>query len=317
MAKLQVDRANIDNKYSIIPAMPLPTATETLEWVTRIFISGTLSETRTALAQYPAITINYKFQLGLGNRPWLETLAMEAQLPSTNPRNEYVLPYFPHGMPATVSGNTLTANTAVDPVNSLTAIRYPYNRYYLKYDRYRFIYDQLPITAAPFRDGDEVWITPCFVAFIDPAVVLEDLGKCRHGHKVNLLFRMTGESERLMTYTVDNFNFMDALQSPLDSKVTRHQTSFMPLPAIPNTYTPVAYQASQQRITDVDYWLEYDQKIRQDYTFRGIWMKNLGSYTAGNYIETGKLHRLVRDRITIKYDLGAITASGQMREVAA
>ena len=172
MAMLSIDRTNVDNRYTILPEMPLITATETLEWVTRIFISGTLSETRTALAQYPAISISYQFEVGVSNRAWLESLIIESQTPSTNPRNEYVLPFFPYHMPATVSGNTLTANPANDPVNNLTTIRYPYGNYYLKYDRHRFFYDKTPITAAPYTAGDEVWVAPCFVAFIMPSISL-------------------------------------------------------------------------------------------------------------------------------------------------
>lgn len=312
-----VDRANIDSRYTIMPAMPLPTATETLEWVTRIFIASNLRENRTALAQYPAISIDYQFEVNLATRGWLTSLAEEAQAPATTARNEWVLPYFPHGRRGIVaSGNRLTARNIQDEINNISpATNYPMGQYYLKYDRYRFFYDRTPMTASPFNVGDEVWVVPCFIAYINQNISLVDLGKCRYGHKVNLSFRMTGESERLMTYRVANFDFLDALQSPLDTKITRHSSSFNPRPAIPSVHTPVAYKERQQPTVAVKYWLEYDEFIRQEYAFRGYFMQHLGAFTAGHYVDNNKLHRLADDKLTIKYAQGALEATATMREV--
>ena len=321
--KLQVDRAAVDNRYTIMPVMPLPTAIEYLEWVTNIFISSDLSETRTALAPYPSISITYLFEVGLSNRDWLASLVTEGQQPADNPRNEWVLPYFPHAMAGRVSSGNLTPVPVTDPVNGFQADNYAFGDYYLLFDRHRFIYGRLATSGTPlvqttaFSEDDEVWIVPCYVAYIDPKVKLEDFGKCRYGHRVTITFRMTGESEQIMTYQTTKFNWQDALQAPLKTQTYRHQSDFTPQPARPNVYTPVAYLEQQQAITTATYWMEYDSDIRQEYAFRGMFMRGLGSFTADNYLQTNKLHRLEDDMVTINYNQGAVIGKVKMREVSA
>lgn len=311
-----LDRNDIEMKYSVLPYVPTAQATEELNWVTNIFVSADLTEQRTSLAQYPAMKVTYRLVVTPDNRFWLNGLYGQD-------RNEWVLPYFPH----LSTGRVLSGGQIV--ISSAGGHAYPYANYCCVYNQDHIVYREIfaqhgdgsdvlllnPLTQ--FRTGTPVFVAPCFTAFINPKISYRDLGPNRYGGSVNLQFRMTGESEKALNYHVDEFDFIEAAQIPLNTNIARRQLSFAPQPAKAHAYTPNAYRENQTPMTRVTYWLDYDNFNRLDYTFRGAFMKRLGSFTAGNYLNSTTLHRIEDDKITINYDVGVAKAQVMMREVAA
>lgn len=315
-----VDRSEVPAKYSVLSILPLPQAKEQLTWTTNIFIAADLSESRVALTQYPAITITYNFVLNSINRSFLESLITA--------KNEWVIPYLPHSTPAVVVGDDLL-------VGSVNGIYYPYYKYYLALTREAMVYRSI---SSPAGDGSAVALTemidppyfdmvkqvtsykliaPCFVAQLMTQIQYTDLGRCMDGSTVSLVFRMSGESEKAMTYHQDNFDFVNSLQRPVQVQAMRHQSSFAPAPAPAHTYTPHARTREQIPKVTATYWLEYTDYNREDYVIRGYFMGGHGSRVSGHYIDDTKLHRIENDTLVINYDLRVAKATAMMREVAA
>ena len=312
-------RDGIDSdKYSVLEVLPLPTATEELVWVTNIFIAADLTERRQSLANYPAISITYTFVLTPNNRDFIADLVSRAH-------NEWVLVYLPHMTRGRVLANGQVA------VVSAGGNSYPYHQYCCVFTSTDIYYlpittnagnssdivlvDPLPLSS--FFVGQTVFVAPCFIAQISSKFNYSDVGPFRYGGRLKLTFRMSGESEEAMTYHVDDFDFIQAVQSPLNIGVARRQSNFAARPSPAHVYTPHAYRQGQTPIVSATYWLNYDAYTRQDYNFRGAMMKRLGSLTADNYIDTTSLHRLSDDKIVINYDLGVAKASTSMRKVNA
>ena len=278
-----VDRSEVPAKYSVLSVLPLPQAKEELKWTTNIFIAADLSEDRNALALYPSITITYNFILNSINRSFLKSLVTA--------KNEWVIPYLPHATPATVISDELL-------VNSINGIYYPYHKYYLAITREAMVYRSI---TSPTRDGTMVMLTemtdppyfdlikkdttfklvvPCFVAQLMPQVQYNDLGRCIDGSTVSLVFRMTGESEKAMTYAHDTFDFVNTLQRPVQVQFKRHESSYAPAPAPAHAYTPYARARDEAEKISATYWLQYTDYIREDYLIRGYFMSGLGSNIA-------------------------------------
>ena len=318
-----VNRTAISDDYEILPLVPLPTATETLTWCTRIFIAADLSESRQSLADYPAITIEYEFVLKPSTQSFLESL------PTAKPY--WVIPFYPHYTSATYIPAVLRGVIYGPFARRLgfgsPATYYPYGDYCVMYDRTQMIYFRTdnppagvsdltlldPLQLFTFRQP--TFVAPAFVAQIDPQVRYLDVGDCRWGSRVGLTFRMSAAAERALTYHVANFSFIAAAESPLNVAVNRRQADFMPKPAPASAFTPVAYKANQVPIVNTSYFLTYHETTRDDYYFRGAMMRRLGGFTADNYLTSAKKHRLADDRVSIVYQDGRANASVSMREV--
>ena len=209
-----LDRSEIDDRYSVLPYVPLPQAVEELKWVTNIFVSADLTETRRSLADYPAITITYQVVLTPDTRVWADSLYAVA-------RNTWILPYYPH----LTTGRVLRSGQLV--VASPGGHSYPYHEYVCVYTNERMVYRKIttqsgdstdinlinPVTD--FQSGQSVFVVPCFKANINSNLQYQDVGPYRYGGSVTLKFRMTGDSEQVMTYKVDEFDFISAVQTPL------------------------------------------------------------------------------------------------------
>ena len=315
-----VDRTEIPAKYSVLSLLPLPQAKEELKWTTNIFIAADLSEDRNQLALYPSITITYNFILNSINRTFLESLV--------SAKNEWVIPYLPHSTPATLVGNDLI-------VGSINGISYPYYKYYLAITREAMVYRSID---SPTGNGSSVVLTelvdppyfdlikknvsyrliaPCFVGQLMPQVQYTDLGRCIDGSTVSLVFRMTGESEKAMTYSVDNFDFLNSLQRPISVQFKRQESSYAPAPAPAHVFAPYARKPDEAQKVSATYWLQYNDYERDDYIIRGYFMGGYGSRVSGHYIDKTKLHRIENDTLVINYDLRIAKAVATMREVAA
>ena len=315
---LLLNRDEIDEKYSVLPFLPLPRATEQITWVTNIFVSADLSERRNSLARYPAIRITYEFVITPDTRDWLDELI-------TSAKNEWVLPYFPH----MTFGRRLPSGQII--ITSVGGHDYPYHKYCCVYSSARMIYKEItttagnssdvrlssPIGSGLFNSEQQLFVAPCFVAILHPVFSYNDVGPYRYGGSVKLTFRMTAESEQAMTYDVDDFDFINSAQQPLSVSMNRRQLSFAPKPAPAHTYTPNVYRKNQTPKTRTTFWLNYDNFVRQDYQFRGAIMKRLGSQTADHYLNNQILHRISDDMVTIAYDLGRAKATTMLREVVA
>ena len=329
---VEVLRTEIDDQYSVLEYLPLPQAVETLKWVTNVFVAADLSETRRSLADYPAITISYSFVLQPKSDPKASRF-FEELASSTTAKNVWVLPYFPHMTQGWILRDGGLAVTSVGGGN------YPYDKYCCIYNRERMVYRKItsrtgnsstiafesghPITEFGVGATPNVFVVPCFLARIASSFNYSDVGVYRYGGKIMLSFRMLGDSERAMTYHVDDFDFVDALQAPLKVTMARRQANFAPPPAPANVYTPNVYMKNQTPIVNANYWLNYDNYTRQDYFFRGAMMKRLGSFTSDYYVSPRPVnsndsdikHRIEDDTVRISYDLGVAKATVRMRQL--
>ena len=299
----QIDRDAINEKYTVLTFIPQYEAQEELQWATNIFIASDLSETRRSLSQYPAISIRYSLNLQLDNRDFLFKVLSAEEI-----HNEWILPYFPHSTSASSSGGSLT-------IPSVDNITYPYHEYYLSYTRNKLVYKQVSDMSTEFSDEEEIWVAPCYRAFIIPQLTTVDLGKCRWGHEVVLSFRMAGDSEKVMTYHSDSFDFHDTVQIPVKTQQVRHQELFQYVPAMAHTNTPTAARQNQTPVVEAKYFLKYDDYYREDYPFRGVFMKGLGALTADSFVYEDLTHRLATDKLTIVYHQGYALATAMMRQV--
>ena len=313
-----LDRRVIPTEWDVLPTIPLPDGEETLTWVTNIFIASDLSETRNSLTPYPATAITYNFSLRCKTaKTWL------AGLPTAT--NKWMLPYFPYLSSGLVENGNLTFNTNV---------HYPYQDYLLTFSHGQLRYygfststndsSDIAIHGVAENPSGPVVIVPCFEAILSTNIKYTDQGDNKDGSVVSLTFRMTGRSEQAMNYHVDQFDFINALQRPVNVDASRRQKTFAPRPAPPHTYSPNSYKETQVPKPSVEYWLNYlDDTIRpigdtrSAYAFRGALMKRLGAYTADNYISADKLHRIQDDVVKIKYTAQVAKGATMMREVAA
>lgn len=308
---LEIDRTAVDDKYSILEFVPQYDATETLSWATNIFIAADLSENRRSLSPYPAISIQYEFELSLESREFIFSV-----LDPNRVKDYWILPYYPHS-----SATLITSQGVVVPTHNFQgkSISYPYHEYWMVYNRERMLYGKMSdmtVGQDQFPIDSEVWIVPCYEAIINPAMRTVDYGKCRYGHELRLNFRMTADSEKAMTYHYDDFPFYDALSIPVNTDHLRHQSMFTPIPAGAHSYNPYAYRRDQTSKVSANYFLRYDEYYREDYPFRGVFMKGLG-ISAGEYGYKEKKYRLEPSSLEITYHQGHATASTVMREVAA
>ena len=309
-----LERTAISQSYDVLPVIPLPDGVEELTWATNIFIAADLTETRVSLSPYPAIKITYNFKVNCQSRSWLQSLP-------TSTNNYWQLIYFPYSSPATIRNGVLT-------IANEGGVFYPYQQFIAIYDRSHLSY--YPVSSSTgtsetvvintqhgtvvHPDG-EVIVAPCFEALIAPNIKYQDLGNL-DGHTVSLTFRMSGPAERRMTYHVDSFDFVGAVQRPLSVDARRHQSTYSPPPAPAHTYSPIARLENQVPKSNVTYWLDY-HTTRDDYAFRGSLMKGLGAATAGHYLTADNLHRLQDDKVSIRYGLRVAKASTVLREVSA
>ena len=311
-----LDRSVISDQYSVLESLPIPEAQETLTWCTNIFIAASLDEIRESLTNYPAIEIDYTFELTPDTRLFVQKLQEQA-------KTEWVIPYLPHLTYATVERGVLT-NVAG---HGSPAKYYPYLDRCFIFDNYNLVYcncttttgtgEGLTVTAPTTLPNfvPPVFICPAFVAYISPGFNYRDEGPFKYGGELNLLFRLTAEAERAMTYKVDDFGFLDAIQSPMQTTGNRRQKNFYPKPAPAYAYRPVAHEPAQTEMVDATYFLCYNHEERHDYFFRGAMMKRLGSLMHDTYVETGKQHRLVDDQLTINYHQGWAEGKAKMRLV--
>lgn len=284
-----------------------------MAWASNIFIAADLSETRQSLSPYPAISIQYSFDLSLENRDFLFRVLDPAHIKDT-----WVLPYYPHSTPAKIFNGQLAIDTVI---TSDYSAQYPYHEYWMAYTRNDMEYGKVSDYSI-LLTGDEVWAVPCYKAVIHPQLSTTDLGKCRYGHTVDLTFRMTADSEKVMTYHVDEFDFYDSLEIPINTTHVRRQEVFSPIPAGVYSYNPTAYRENQTSKLSVNYFLRYDDYYREDYPFRGVFMKGLG-IEVGEFGLTedsgyaGENYRLEGSSLNITYNQGFATASAVMRKVVA
>ena len=318
-----LDRSEIPAQYDVIDAIPLPTGVEKLQWSTNIFIAADLSEVRMALSASPAINITYKYTLNCSNRTLIEKVV--------NSKNEWLIPYLPHSTRGNIISSPYITTTSIT-ATSINGNYYPYKDYFAVWNERAIVYRAI---TAPNNDGSSLllndrfaniplydtatespfFIAPAVTAYIKPQIGYTDVGKYKDGSEISLEFRLTGESELALTYQQDKFAFIDTLQSPIQVSQRLNQARFAPMPARAHAHAPYARMYDEAPIINATYWLGYDDYNRDDYTFRGYFMKALGSLTAGHYVDENKLHRLADDTITINYDTGITKATCRMREV--
>ena len=305
-----LDRDAVEEKYSVLEHMPTAMATEELTWATNIFVASDLTEYRVPLAEYPAIRVTYNFNVRNVNRT-LFTEIMEKEA-------TWMLPYLPHLTNAGIVNDEAVPTT-------IDSVTYPPAEYYLVFSRGHLVYRKatdMDVSAFEgITDAVQVWVVPCYEAVIEPRLSWMDVGKCRDGSTMSLVFRMKGDSEKALTFKYDNpdepFDFIDSLQTPLQVEAARHQRNFAPTPSGIYTYKPRARMPDEATTVQCRYLLEYSGFIREDYPFKGTFMAGRGPFTADNYVNEDELHRLEDDRVVIEYQQGIAIANVLMRKVAA
>ena len=301
-----LDRTAIDPKYSVLDHIPRSTQ-EQLRWYTNIFVAADLTEYRSSLTDYPSITVTYNFLVRNVNRTlFTEMMDKEAT---------WMLPYFPNLMELAIVNNQAVPQT-------IGNVTYPTADYYLVYTRGHFVYreaNDLDVSAFDeIAKAEQSWIAPCYEAVINPRLSWVDVGECRDGSEMQLSFRFKGESEKALTHSFsDEFDFQDALQTPVSKEESRHQKNYEPHVSGIYTYQPRARMADEAQVSDCKYLLEFNPFLREDYMFKGIFMDGKGSATAGNYVSEDELHRIEDDTIMLEYSQGAVIASVLMRKVEA
>lgn len=302
-----LNRDAIDDKYSVFDYLPTAYATEELRWTTNIFIASDLSETRVALADYPAITITFSWNLRAANRELIDMIMTEK-------KTTWLIPYLPHLTDCDIVNGKAVPQT-------IGGVTYPTSDHYLVFARGHLVYrEATDMDVSMFDDivnATELWVVPCFLAHIQPQLEWVDVGKCRDGSLIDLSFRMTGDSEKALTYQSNEFSFLTALQTPLEVEATRRQKNYAPIPARSHVYVPFARKASETPMVNCRYLLEYNQFTREEYAFRGYFMDIKGSAMADHFVNENTLHRLENDTITIEYQQGMAIATAIMREVVA
>ena len=301
-----LDREAIDDSYSVLTSLPLADAREELKWTTNIFIASDLSETRLALADYPAITVTYSWNLRAANRELIDTIMTE--------KVTWMLPYLPH------LTNCAIVNGVAVP-ETIAGVSYPTAEHYLVFSRghlvYRLASDMDVSMFEGITDAVQVWVVPCYPAHIQPTLSWMDVGKCRDGSTIDLMFRLTGDAEKALTYESEEFDFLDALQKGVETEATRRQKNYAPVPARSHVYVPFARKPSETPMVSCRYLLEYSPYVREDYAFRGVFMRIKGSAEAGHFVNEDTLHRIEDDMVTINYQQGMAIASVLMRQVEA
>ena len=301
-----LDRTAVDEKYSVLEQIPTIPVTERLVWATNIFVASNLKEYRRALTNYPATTLSYSFNLRNINRT-LFTEIMEKKA-------TWMLPYMPH-----ITDCAIVNGIAIP--TTINGVTYPSAEYYLVFSRGHLVYrkaDHMDVSAVDEFVDTELLITPCHKAVIDPRLSWIDEGECRDGATMTLSFRMTGDSEKALTYDyTEEFDFRDALQRGIEVQAARHQRNYAPKPSGIYTYQPRARMADEAPMLACRYLLEFDEFTREDYAFKGKFMTGKGAFTADNYVNDDTLHRLEDDTITIEYQQGIAIALANMREVEA
>ena len=307
---MELDRTVIDDSYSVLPFIPAVPAKETLQWCTNIFISAVLSETRSALADYPAIMIVYTIVLTPDTRAFVETLPETA-------KSDWVVPYFPHITSATQADDRSVTISSIEG-----STYYPYDEFCVLYDYHNLVYCKVDKTTKAIiepaslpRFGYPMFAVPAFKAQITPMMEYQDVGAFRYGGELKLEFRMKASGERAMTYHVDDFDFATAANAPLAVKINRRQSNFTPKPSGAYAYRPVAYRAEQTVEIETTFFLCYNEKDRHDYPFRGVLMQGLGSRVARDYLGDGFVYRLADDKVDITYNQGHALAKTILRRV--
>ena len=302
-----LDRTAIDDKYSVLDQIPTIPVVERLTWATNIFVAADLTEYRRSLKDSPSIVLNYNFFLRNINRTlFTEILERKAT---------WMIPYMPH-----VTDCAIVNDIAIP--TEISEASYPSADYYLIFARGHLVYRSASYMNVSTFDGitkaSQLWCAPAYTAVIDPRLSWIDEGKCRDGSEMMLSFRLTGDSEKALTYEYsDAFDFQDSLQRGIEVTAARNQRNFAPTPSGIYTYKPKARLADEATILDCRYLLEYDEYVREDYKFKGRFMSGKGSFTADNYVQDDKLHRLQDGVLEIEYQQGMAIALARMREVKA
>ena len=286
-----LNREDIPTQYDVLPLLPLPNAIEVIEWATNIFIASDLSEKRTALTNIPSIKLTYNFVLNCSSRTLINNIYKS--------KNEWLIPYLPY---------FTRGNFTIDGKD------YPKTDYYVLWNKSSMVYkthdnddNTADITASVY------WTAPCVVAYIKPSVSFNDVGRNRAGSTVSIEFTIANEQQLIIS--ADSFDFINKLQSPIREQLKRQQTLWQPMPARAHTYTPYARMREETPIVDATYRLLYNDYQRDDYSFKGYWFNHLGSFSAGNYVDANKIHRIEDDKIIINYGWGAIDARLRLREL--
>lgn len=318
-----LDRSEVPTQYDTLEVIPLENVSEKLEWTTNIFIAADLSEIRAPLSASPAMTIKYNFNLRCSTRPFLQRLVTSKQ--------RWLIPYLPH----LTRGFTTPFHPLLSGGGEVFAVGinnnyYPYKDYYAVWNRQAISYrathgttgESLPLVnnfaSIPIFDSitsGDYWIAPAVVAIVKPQISYQDLGQYMDGSTITLEFRLTGQSEVGLTYEYDTFDFVDNVERPVSRQVMLPHTVYAPAPAQAHAHVAHARTREQALMSDVTYYLNYDDYHRDDYTFRGYWFKALGSFTAGNYADKTIKHRLANDMITLNYKNGVCKANCKLRQV--
>ena len=290
-----VNRENIPDSLHVLQKFPTIPITEMLRWKTKTFIAADLSESREPWLDAPAITIQFNYRLSRFNRPWLESIIGNDLL--------WLIPYLPHMTVARLERYYTPSQVA----------NYPYGQYaaYMTQDHifYRSIdagdgYSYQDNTPDRWDDlaGKQVWICPCWEAYIDRDYSYQFSGPCLDGDIINIKFRLTGGAEQQQYYEVyPPYSFQERLVVPYNVARSRNQLMINNRMTVPHSYAPVTKQPDETRRLNVKYHLHYGDDVREDYELRGAFNWAKGGALSQDWLGDFGFWRLEGDRITIDY----------------
>ena len=314
---MYVNRDSVPSQYHVLQQMPVPPIMETLTWQTKTFISADLSERRDAWIKVPAIVVNYNFVYNR-NTVALRNAALNDDL-------LWLIPYYPH-MTLAREENGILKPSFVANYKYGEFAAYIYLRgnllSYRSIDPTNYDYQDTepPRWHEMYRAIDnqlEVWIMPCWLAYIDRNINYQDVGRCRDGDKMTLSFRLLSTSEVKQYYELTPpYAFpRETLVSPYTVTRSRHQTMISNKQTIPYVYQPVSQQPANAQTLAVKYYLRYGDDIRDDYEFRGAFNWARGGEVSQDWLDDQSYWRLADDKISIEYQRAFAVASCNLRKV--
>ena len=290
-----VNRDNIPDSLHVLQKFPTIPIVETIRWKTKTFIAADLSENREPWWDAPAVTIQFNYRLSRFNRPWLESLIGNDLI--------WLIPYLPH---------MTVARPGRAYLPSLVA-SYPYGEYaaYMTLDHifYRRIdagdsYSYQDATPDRWDElaSKQVWICPCWQAYIDRSYSYQFSGRCLDGDIIQVKFRLTGGAEQQQYYEVSPpYSFPQQLVVPYNVTRARNQTMINNSMTVPHSYAPVAKQPDETKRLSVKYHLRYGDDIRDDYELRGAFNWTKGGALSQDWLGDFDFWRLENDQIVIDY----------------
>ena len=294
-----VDRDEVPESLQILSECPVTPVEEVIRWTTNIYIAGDGSEDRTSVMPFPSITLSYNFLLNCSKREFLDFINDKFTA-------RFLIPLYHQGMLAstvdTAGHGRVELAKKVFPIANYVAWRTEKATIYKKLAADNVSHEFL-ITdnQRKLLDSAElVYVMPCAIAYIGSRMQITDQGRYRDGLAVFIQFDLTHEYEVDLFYEEDTFDFPPRAQAPEGIRIDRNQIDMRPQVGGDYSFVPNFMDGRVGKVSQVEYLLRMGTD-RDDHPFRGVFFKNKGAQEKFKYIYEDQYHRLLDDRLRIRY----------------